>query len=386
MRKVLSITIIVVALLLLFQGCGQLKLCNAEYNEISIKTDTLFIDFSTFELPQKTANLYINNVTRLNDSYYFNIDLYTKDTSNLYTIQTDSLGNIIAVIEMPELADDVYNPASYIDLFVDDGLIWMRMNYRSSANDPTFFLDTNEKRWVENKGRLDHVLFENEQYKVLYYECDGSCYSTEYIWFENKATGEEHYITARDIINYTNNKFYFTCFRNLYRIEEVESIDQLLLCDESTSYYDKDNKTKNIDNQNEEMQLHYKGEQMTNTIFEDTTSNPDLAYYNMYLNHGRKTGFHLYTSFVSNGNLLHICSIDDKHFVGEVRGGEMYIIRELNKIVYFPNNRFVKHRKGQNIPEFLFVKSDVKNSECLMEINNGIIYYHYIKPYIKNIY
>jgi len=88
MRKVLSITIIVIALLLLFQGCGQLKICNAEYNKISIKADTLFIDFSAFELPQKTANLNINNVTRLNDSYYFNIDLYTKDTSNLYTIQT----------------------------------------------------------------------------------------------------------------------------------------------------------------------------------------------------------------------------------------------------------------------------------------------------------
>ena len=378
---------IVIILLFVFQGCRQLKTHYAGYDFIDIKTDTIFINLSDFKLPKNEAHFYVNNITKLEDSYYFNIAIYNKDLSNLFTIKTDMFGSIISVIEVPELADDVYAPSSYIDLFVNNGLICMRMNYHSSAYDPTFFLDTNKQRWIENKERLDHVLFENEQYKVLYYKCDClCCYCSEYIWFVNKISGEEHYTVAREIINYANNKFYLTSVRGKYEIEELESLDQLILCDESTSYYYNGNKKKIIENQNEEMQMHYKGEQMTNTIFVDDTNNPDFAFYDMYLNHGRKKGFHLYTSFVTNEHLLHICSIDDKCFIGEVINGRMLKIRDLDKAINLPNTKFVMQRIGQNTPQFLFVKSEIKNMECIMEINNGIIYYHYIKPFIKNIY
>lgn len=379
---------IVVILLFLFQGCRQLKTHYASYDFIDIKTDTIFINLSDFKLPKNEALFYINNITRLQNSYIFNIAIYNKkDVLNLFTIQTDIFGNIISVIEMPELAEDVYAPSSYIDLFVNNGLICMRMNYRSSAYDPTFYLDTNQQRWIENKERLDHVLFENEQYKVIYYKCDClCCYCSEYIWFVNKSSGEEYYTVAREIINYANNKFYLTSIHGKYEIEEIENIDQFIPCDESTSYYYKGNKKQNIEKQNEEMQMHYKGEQMTNTIFVDVTNNPDFAYYDMYLNHGRKKGFHLYTSFVTNEHLLHICSIDNKCFMGEVIDGRMIKIRDLDKTINFPNTKFVMQRNGQNNPQFLFVKSEIKNMECIMEINNGIIYYHYIKPFIKNIY
>ena len=269
-------------------------------------------------------------------------ELYYMGNTQKYLIKFDKSGTILLTVKLPEKLSTKY----YLDFFeLNDNL------YIQEQDNSQYVFDSKTNQFKEETTKGKDVVFENNQYKVMYKNFGEWGQAT---WFINKKDKSEYFTSKNgQDVNFANGKFYLT---NLSSIWEIVNPKNLNRC-EPNQYYDI------INNQEHGIFTSYNHDKGVNLLYKDSVEynadNPQTSTKNL--------NYAFITSFVTINKLFLITQLKDVTAITNINKKKVDVIHEFeDKYAFYSwhnqfrntknSERFLKFKNGYNSFGFFEVK------------------------------
>jgi hypothetical protein len=256
-----------------------------------------------------------------------------------------SNGEIEKTIECPKKMDAVY-----WDFFVKNDSIILKQY----MDDVHFYFDAQNFTWKEI-AKVDDLIFEDEKFYV--YSLDFGEWGGK-TWFKDKKTGIEYAIEATTpLVNKIDSIYYLT---NSFKVLKIENPLNLNKCDDDVTYTNIEKDAKYAYWYGKPIGFHI--------AYQDTTYDYfDFSYHPKIV-----------SSFVWQGELLHIYETDTETYIAKTENNSIKSIQKIGKDLRFYDWYYsyrCKNLNGNN--ELLKFRTKDEQSFGLIEIIENKIFVHY---------
>ncbi len=350
-------TLLIFTLSLLFADCIVNHSNNSSDSEgFILSVDTITVHIRDLVRPATRAEL--SRAVKLNNKYYClfsDYGLYYFMGKNMYFFILSPDGNIEQNIPLPESINNSYN----FDLFVNNDTIFLKGERRNE----TYYLDTEHLNWKLTNHNSD-IIYEDDSYCILHPLMHKLGCTT---WFRDESGIEYELNSHGTIINKIDSTYYITSEE---RVLQIDNPAMLMLCPPERYY--KVIKSKGYNWGSESMQgvkVLY-GDSICNHL-DCEAPRPEVI---------------IFTSFVNNNELYHICRSDSSLMIARIDSSRLIPVHYFNE----PGMKFELYnsdlmRIQKDKSQLLRFKTSNSNLSGIIEIREDKLDIRYLKHEVDTI-